>query len=199
MYFAIVIYIWRMRFVFRLSWIGILVFIVASHVWRTETPEFLGFRVANLERSFRRFASVVLGITAVLLALAALFRTFRSVNAKSAAASLVLYCAWGLFQQYLLNGYFVNRLVSAFPGASPCTVAALAAVLFAGVHLPNWFLTAVTLVGGYFCARLYISYRNLFFLGLAHGLVGFVIYLTVPDSISRHLYVGPKWFQTGRG
>jgi len=29
---------------------------------------------------------------------------------------------------------------------------------------------------------------------VAHGIVGFLIYLTVPDTISHHLYVGPKWF-----
>jgi hypothetical protein len=52
----------------------------------------------------------------------------------------------------------------------------------------------VTLAGGYTCARVYLQHRNLYFLGLAHGVVGFLIYLVVPDSVSHHLYVGPKWF-----
>ena len=28
----------------------------------------------------------------------------------------------------------------------------------------------------------------------ACGVIGFLIYLVVPDTISHHLYVGPKWF-----
>ena len=52
----------------------------------------------------------------------------------------------------------------------------------------------ITLAGGHFCARVYLKHRNLYVLGLAHGVVGFLLYLAVPDSVSRHLYVGPKWF-----
>jgi hypothetical protein len=50
---------------------------------------------------------------------------------------------------------------------------------------------AVTLLGGYASTQLYRRYRNLYFLGLAHGVLGFVLYLVVPDSISHHLNVGP--------
>ena len=43
-------------------------------------------------------------------------------------------------------------------------------------------------------SRIYLRYRNLYFLGMAHGVVGFLLYLVVPDTISHHLSVGPKWF-----
>lgn len=54
---------------------------------------------------------------------------------------------------------------------------------------------AVTLLLGYCCAIVYRRYKNLYFLGLAHGTVGFLLYLVVPDSISHHLNVGPGWFR----
>lgn len=53
---------------------------------------------------------------------------------------------------------------------------------------------AVTLAAGYICARIYISHKNLFFLGIAHATIGFLLFLVVPDSISHHLIVGPGWF-----
>jgi membrane protease YdiL (CAAX protease family) len=65
-------------------------------------------------------------------------------------------------------------------------------MIFSAVHLPNPFLVATALVAGYLSAWAYLRYRNLFVLGLAHGLLGFLLYLAVPDSISHHLYVGPK-------
>jgi hypothetical protein len=54
---------------------------------------------------------------------------------------------------------------------------------------------AVALVLGYCSARFYHRYRNLYFLGVAHATVGFLLFLLVPDSISHHLNVGPAWFK----
>jgi hypothetical protein len=70
----------------------------------------------------------------------------------------------------------------------------ISAALFSGAHLPNFFLMAVTLLAGYICARNYMRYKNLYFLAIAHGTVGFLLFLVVPDSISHHLTVGPGWF-----
>jgi hypothetical protein len=53
----------------------------------------------------------------------------------------------------------------------------------------------VALVLGYASARIYHRYRNLYFLGMAHAAVGFLLFLLIPDSISRHLNVGPAWFK----
>jgi membrane protease YdiL (CAAX protease family) len=129
----------------------------------------------------------------VLLAIGMIFHTIREVSWQLAAESFVLYCFWGLFQQYVLNGYFVNRFSEFLPRRRHA-VPALAGVCFSLAHTPNWFLMAIALAGGYLCARIYLKYRNLYLLGLAHGVVGFMIYLVAPDSISHHLYVGPKWY-----
>jgi membrane protease YdiL (CAAX protease family) len=91
----------------------------------------------------------------------------------------------------MLNGYFLKRLTAAMPGR-PAAIAS--AVLFSGVHLPNWFLMAVALVTGYVCARIYLRYRNLYFLGIAHATIGILLLVVVPDSVSHHLVVGPGWF-----
>jgi len=107
--------------------------------------------------------------------------------------ALAGYLPWGLFQQYVLNGYFLNRFDSALSRRSAPMISA---ALFSGAHLPNWFLMAVTLLAGYASVRIYRRYNNLYSLGLglAHGTVGFLLLLVVPDSISHHLTVGPGWF-----
>ena len=186
----ILLYIWRLRFSWPFSWIIILILILASHAFRGETPAALGFRRRNLTSSAAALTPAVLVLGLTLLALGSVFRTIRHITPESGFSSLLLYFGWGLFQQYLLNGYFVNRFLEVSPARAPL----LAAVFFSGAHLPNWFLMLVTLAGGYLCAKVYIKYRNLYFLGLAHGAIGFLIYLVVPDTISHHLYVGPKWF-----
>jgi hypothetical protein len=180
----ILVYIWRLRFVHPLSWIVIFMLIVASHVFRKESPARLGFGTKNLRSSAAALTPFVVVLALALLSLGLVFRTIRHITPESGYASLLMYCGWGLFQQYILNGYFVNRLRAPLP----------AAVLFSAAHTPNWFLMLVTLAGGYLCAKAYLRFGNLYFLGLAHGVIGFLIYLVVPDTISHHLYVGPKWF-----
>jgi membrane protease YdiL (CAAX protease family) len=70
----------------------------------------------------------------------------------------------------------------------------MAATLFAGVHLPNWFLMVVTFAMGYYSAKIFMRYRNIYFLGLAHAVIGTALFVVIPDSISHHLTVGPGFF-----
>ena len=193
-FMLIMLYIWRLRYEWPSSWLLILGLILASHIFRKETLEALGFRGANLRRCFALYSPFLFFLSAALLAMGMVFHSIRQVTWDSAFASLIFNCVWGLFQQYLLNGYFVNRFRLSFPAGEAKHIPLAAATIFAGVHLPNWFLMAVTFAAGYLSGRVYLRYGNLYFLGVAHGVIGFLLYLVVPDSISHHLYVGPKWF-----
>jgi hypothetical protein len=186
----ILLYIWRWRWAYPLSWVIILGLVLASHAVRHETPAELGFRLTNLKSALAAIAPAVLLLAAALLGIGARCHTIRPVTLGAGFSSLALYCFWGLFQQYLLNGYFVNRFVEISRAGAPL----IAALAFSGIHTPNWFLMLVTLLGGFVCAKVYLKFRNLYVLGLAHGVIGFLLYLCVPDTISHHLYVGPRWF-----
>jgi Type II CAAX prenyl endopeptidase Rce1-like len=186
----IMLYIWRMRRLYPYFWILIPILMLASHAFRRETPGKLGFWPKHFRSSLARLGPFVLGLALLLLGLGWAFGTIRPVSVKFGFSSLTLYCGWGFIQQYALNGYFLNRFLEAAPARAPL----LAAVFFSAVHAPNWFLMLVTLTGGYVCAKAYLRDRNLYVLGVAHGIIGFLLYLVVPDTISHHLYVGPKWF-----
>jgi hypothetical protein len=186
----IMLYIWRLRPSYPHSWAIILALMLVSHALRRETPAKLGFGLKNLEVSLVRFTPVVLLLALMLLALGSIARTIRQITPEYGFFLLVLYCGWGLFQQYAVNGYFANRFMEFSPARTPL----LAAALFSLAHAPNWFLMLVTFAGGYVSATVYLHSRNLYFLGLVHGVFGFLLYLVVPDTISHHLYVGPKWF-----
>ena len=188
----IVAYIWELRRPYPILWLPILGLMVVSHLARRERAEALGFRRANLRECFREFAPALAFLALLLLAGGLLCGTLRPVGWDNALASLALYLPWGLLQQYILNGYFFNRIGAL---ASRRAAPLIAAGLFAGVHLPNWFLMGVTLVAGYGATRVYRRYRNLYFLGIAHAAVGILLFLVVPDSISHHLNVGPGWFR----
>jgi len=186
-------YIWWLRFRYPYAWVPMLLLMFVAHVCHRETPATLGFKWSHPAHPPARLSGFLALVALALLTLGMGFRSIRTVPLQGAVLSFLMYCLWGLFQQYILNGYFVNRLSDFLPGHLHA-IPLLAAALFSLAHLPNWFLMIATAAGGYVCARIYLRYRNLYFLGIAHGVVGFLLYLVVPDSISHHLSVGPKWF-----
>ena len=184
----IMLYIWVLRATHPRLWIAILACMLFSHLLHREGPRALGFGRRSLRECLHRFAPVLTILGLLLLAAGLLLHTTRRIAFDQAFLSLAAYLPWGVLQQYLLNGYFLNRFDHSL---SPRAAAWLTATLFALAHTPNWFLVAVGLVGGWCSTQVYRRYRNLYFLGIAHATVGFLLYVTVPDSISHHLNVGP--------
>jgi hypothetical protein len=98
------------------------------------------------------------------------------------------YILWTLYQQFLLNDYFMPRLTRLL--ASENAAVGLAAVLFAAAHLPNLPLTGATLLWGAISCALFRRYHNLYALGLAQGVLGLCFAVCVPDALHHHLRVG---------
>lgn len=187
----IMAYIWELRFRYHSVWIAILVVLLFSHGIRREGAESLGFHVRNLRQCLDDFLPLLGFVGLAAVATGFLLQTTRPIRFSDAILAWLGYLPWGTFQQYLLNGYFVNRLGRVM---APRSASIASAALFSGAHLPNWFLMVVTLLLGYYCACLYQRHKNLYFLGIAHATVGFLLFLVVPDSISHHLVVGPGWY-----
>jgi membrane protease YdiL (CAAX protease family) len=181
-------YIWIWRATHRYLWVAMLAFVLVSHALHGESARDLGFGPRSLRECAHRFAPALTVLALLLLAAGLLLHTTRHIPADQAFLALFAYLPWGVVQQYLLNGYFLNRFDRAFPRPA---AAWITAALFAAAHTPNWFLMAVALAAGWCATQVYRRYRNLYFLGAAHATVGFLLFVTVPDSISHHLDVGP--------
>lgn len=184
-------YIWYFQARFHAGWMILVGIVIASHVIRGERPSMLGLRVGGFGDCARRFALPVLLIAAAGTAAGFALDTVRDVKPITVAGVLIGYCAWALFQQYVLNGYFVTRLAASLDERRQYLVAPMAGALFAAAHAPNMLLMGVTLVGGTIAAVAFLKHRNLLFLALAHALIGTMIWLVIPDSVSHHLRVGP--------
>lgn len=101
------------------------------------------------------------------------------------------YVLWTLYQQFLLQDYFMPRLTRTLNSSAGIAATAL---LFAIAHLPNVWLAAATLVWGAVSCALFRRYRSLYVLGLAQGLLGLCFAVCVPDAIHHHLRVGLGYF-----
>ncbi|MGA9688291.1 MAG: CPBP family intramembrane glutamic endopeptidase [Candidatus Sulfotelmatobacter sp.] len=98
------------------------------------------------------------------------------------------YVLWTIYQQFLLQDLFMDRLRRLVTNEAAAVT--LAGTLFAAAHLPSPLLTAATLVWGVVSCALFLRYRNLWALGLAQGLLGLCFAMCVPDALHHHLRVG---------
>ena len=105
---------------------------------------------------------------------------------------LLLGFGWGLVQQYVLQG-FINRRAQLLWGPSWFSIL-LVAVIFAGLHLPNPWLTMITFAGGVIWAAVYQRAPNIFALAVSHSVMTWVLVSTLPASALNHLRIGFKYF-----
>ena len=131
-----------------------------------------GFRTDNLAGSilpygvFTLAASGVIWLQGAYLGNDALPSTFWYV--------LALYPLWGLAQQFALQNLVVRNLGGLIP--SIVLRALLVALLFGIVHLPSVALFVEAGVAGFFFVLLYHRYPNLYAIGVAHGIVGALVF-----------------------
>jgi CAAX prenyl protease-like protein len=98
------------------------------------------------------------------------------------------YALWACVQQFLLLGFFLPRFLRLMPGTNSAAI--LAACLFAFAHLPNPILTPITLIWGLVACLLFLHYRNLYPLAMAHAIVGISIAITIPGPVDHNMRVG---------
>jgi membrane protease YdiL (CAAX protease family) len=185
-YGIILFAIWTPEFPQRvLSPVALLV-TLAIVLARRPTLNDLGLGRRGLVRSLWILpAALLLAIVSVLVAKQ--IGTLHSLY-KGDFKHVAGYVLWTLYQQFLLNDYFMPRLTRLL--ASEGAAVSLAAVLFAAAHLPSPWLTAATLLWGAVSCALFRRYRNLYALGLAQGLLGLCFAVCVPDALHHHLRVG---------
>jgi hypothetical protein len=153
---------------------------------RRPTLNELGLGSRGLMQSFWILpATIVFAVASVLMA-----KRFGTLHAlyRGDFQHIAGYVLWTLYQQFLLNDYFMPRLTRVLTNESAAL--SFAAMLFASAHLPNLPLTVATLVWGAISAVLFRRYRNLYALGLAQGLLGLCFAVCVPDALHHHLKVG---------
>ncbi len=140
------------------------------------------------------WASLWIVAVALLLSGAAVFLAWRNgtLHPLHGATPMPVhgggYIVWALMQQFILQCYFLQRLLRLLPGIA--LPVAIATIIFSVAHLPNPVLTPLTLVWGAISCVLFLRYRNIYALGLAHGIMGLCVAITVPNALHRHMRVG---------
>jgi membrane protease YdiL (CAAX protease family) len=98
------------------------------------------------------------------------------------------YALWAAVQQFLLQCFFLSRLLRLLHSAKFAAIAA--AIIFSLAHLPSPILVPVTLLWGLAACLLFLRYRNLYPLAIAHAILGITIAITIPGPVDHNMRVG---------
>jgi len=170
-----------------LFWIA-LVWILITTVIRLPDIGTLGLNRSGLRCSVWMLGAVA-AFAGVLLAIASERHTLHPLHGHGPiAAHATGYVLWAFQQQFILQDYFLLRLLRILPRKRQALI--VAAVLFSTAHLPNPILMPLTLVWGLVSCTVFLRRRNLYALGLAHGILGLSIAISLPDTITHHMMVG---------
>jgi len=129
---------------------------------------------------------VAIALAALGIYLAQLAGTYHALY-KAEFGHVSGYVIWTIYQQFLLQDYFMPRL-SRYLASDAAIV--VAATLFSAAHLPNIPLVIATMVWGVVSCVLFRRYRSIYVLGIAQGLLGLCFAVCVPDVFLHHMRVG---------
>lgn len=170
-----------------LGWI-ILAWVLSATAASGQDARTLGFRPS---RPWRSLWVVGIAMLAAGLAIwiAAQIHTLHPLPiGMPEVARTWKYFLWAFLQQFLLQDFFLLRLLRLLPSKTAAVIATT--VLFASAHIPNALLVTVTLLWGAAACALFLRYRDLYSLGIAHGILGICLAVTVPNAVHHGMRVG---------
>jgi membrane protease YdiL (CAAX protease family) len=164
--------------------------VLALSVWRALRTGEWGLRGSALLPALRDTAFFTIAAAALMyLAGSALGTVHGRENPGRSLGYLVL---WAAGQHFALQTVLLREAQAA---TSRGKGIALAAIVFAALHLPNPFLTAVTLLAGGAWCWIYDRHPNLLPIALSHSLLTLVIGRCFDPALTGRLRVGYSYLQ----
>ena len=194
-YLLVLVVIWTPRPWQRLSYAVAATFLVAV-LWIARPGwKAMGFQTTNFLRSLW-IVGVSLCAAAIAVLVARRMNTLLWPGGPLPFIHRYLgYALGACIQQFLLQNFFLPRLLRLTRVPEAAVVAA--AVLFSLAHLPNPILTVITLFWGAAACALFLRYRNLYTLAIAHTILGAAIAMTVPGPVIHNMRVGLGYITYG--
>ena len=172
----------RWLYVAAILWIAAVTW-VSFDGWRV-----MGLRVSGMLRSLW-VVGAALAVAGVAILVASQMNTLhRPPGAGLFVKSFWGYTLWSFVQQFLLQDFVLLRLLRLLPSKGAAVAAATG--LFALGHLPSPILTAMTLVWGAAACWIFLKYRNIWTLGMAHAVLGVCVAIVVPGRVDHNMRVG---------
>lgn len=164
--------------------------VVILTVWHNRLHGEWGVSRRVLGPSLRYGLAITVPLTLVILTAGAAIGTIH--DRRDFLGSLGPLVIWGGVQQWVLQTVVLREAQRTTSRRRGIVIAAL---LFGAIHLPNPFLTAVTISGGLVWCWLYDRYPNIIPLALSHGLGTLAILYAFDSAITGRLRIGASYLR----
>ena len=171
---------------------GIVLFWLAYILYRIksdrETLILWGFKKEHFKQSMLYLAPLIFitGIASVL---------YGSMNnglsfSWNIILILLLYPLWGLIQQFMMLGIISQNLANATEGKmNRYLIIFMVSALFSMVHFPSFFLMIFTFFLEVVFVTVYLKWKNLWAIGIAHGwMATFILYYVLDRNLWSELF-----------
>ena len=164
--------------------------VVALTIWHNALHREWGLSMGALRPGLRAALLVTLPLLLLIVAVGAAIGTLH--DRRDFLGSLAPLIVWGGAQQWVLQTVVLREAQRAFSRRRGIVSAG---VLFGAVHLPNPFLSLVTLGSGLLWCWLYDRYPNILPLALSHGLGTLAILYAFDAGITGRLRIGASYLR----
>lgn len=164
--------------------------VTALALWHAGSAGEWGLARAAFLPALRAAAIVTVVAVGAILAAGALLGTLH--DRRDFLGSLAGLVVWGGAQQWVLQTLVLREAQHA---TSDRFGVLLASALFAALHLPNPFLSAVTFAAGLAWCGIYAKHPNVLPLALSHALGTLAILYAFDEVITGRLRVGYSYLQ----
>ena len=159
-------------------------------IWRAIRSGDWGLAPAALLPALWQSAAVTAAATFAIYLTGSRLGTWH--DRHDAWTSVVLLIPWGLGQQFALHTVFLREAQATV--GRPAGIW-LAAALFAALHLPNPFLSAMTFLGALVWCWIYDRHPNLLPLAFSHAVLTLAILYAFDEATTGHLRVGAAYLR----
>jgi membrane protease YdiL (CAAX protease family) len=166
--------------------------VVALAIWRAAKTAEWGLRTSAFLPALWRAAAFTAAGALGLYVAGTRLGTWHDRGVS--AAELALLFLWGLGQQFVLQTVILREATVLMKADTtdkssfiPCVAAAF---VFASLHVPNPFLSAVTFAGALVWCWIYSRYPNILPLALSHAVLTAAILYAFDDRITGRLRIG---------
>lgn len=184
-------------FVIAIPAVAIFLAILLSHIKAGETPFVVGWHFRNFLSALKSLVLPSIVFCAILISAGWLQDSlrFEIVLQWSFLKKCLVVFIGAAIQQHILQAFF-NRRAERIWGRGRVSIL-MAALIFSLLHLPNFWLTIFTFVGGLVWVRLYQRSPNLIALTISHWFLSLVMYLSISSQALHGGRVGYNYFGYG--
>jgi hypothetical protein len=164
--------------------------VIGLAIWRALKTGEWGLSREALVPASREAALLTLSAVGAFALAGTVLETLHARGDPLADLAFLLF--WGGGQQFVLQTVVLSEAKATITRRHAPLVAAS---LFASLHLPNPFLSAVTFIGAIAWCRIFARHPNFLPLALSHALATLAILVSFDEEVTGRLRIGASYLQ----